>query len=66
MEEKPKFEMRAEAKVEAGNRNHVIQATIGTKEGTAEAITSIVGSTITDSVLKKKVTTPQRGSRNTA
>jgi hypothetical protein len=59
MEETPKFESRAEAKVEADDRNYAIQATIGTKEGATEAITSIVGSTITDNVLKHDDGTPK-------
>ena len=52
VDEKPRFETRAEAKVEADDRNYAIQATIGTKEGAAEAITTIVGSDITDNVLR--------------
>lgn len=59
LDEKPKFETRAEAKVEADDRNYAIQATIGTKEGAAEAIASIVGSAITDSVLKHADGTPK-------
>lgn len=42
----------AEAKVEADNCNYAIQTTIGTKEGTAKAIISIVGSDVTDPILK--------------
>lgn len=41
-----------EAKVEADDCNYAIQATIGAKEGAAEAIASIVGSAVTDNVLK--------------
>lgn len=59
IDEKPKFETRAEAKVEADDRNYAIQATIGTKEGAAEAIASIVGSAITDNVLKHADGTPK-------
>jgi len=51
VDKKPRFETRAEAKVEADDRNYAIQATIGTKEGAAKAITTIVGSDITDNVL---------------
>ena len=59
IDEKPQFETRAEAKVEADDRNYAIQATIGTKEGAAEAIASIVGSAITDNVLKHADGTPK-------
>ena len=48
IDEKPQFDTQAEAKVEADDCNYAIQATIGTKEGAAEAIASIVGSAITD------------------
>lgn len=50
--EKPKIETRADAKVEADDQNYAIQATIGTKEGAAEVISNIVGSDVTDHVLK--------------
>ena len=43
---------RSEARDEADARNYGIQATIGTKEGVAEGITHLVGSAITDHVLK--------------
>ena len=43
---------RSEARDEADAQNYSIQATIGTKEGVAEGITQLVGSAITDSVLK--------------
>jgi hypothetical protein len=59
LDEKPCFETRAEAKVEADDRNYAIQATIGTKEGAAEAITNIVGSDITDNVLKHNDGSPK-------
>ena len=49
---KTHIDTQAEAKVEADDCNHVIQATIGTKEGAAEAVTSIVGSDVTNPVLK--------------
>ena len=51
-DEKTQFDTRVDAKVEADDCNYAIQATIGTKEGGAEAITFIVGSVITDNVLK--------------
>lgn len=50
--EKPCTDMQAKAKVEANNCNYVIQATISTKEGSAKLITSIVGSNVTNPVLK--------------
>ena len=43
---------RSEARDEADARNYGIQATIGTKEGVAEGIRQLVGSAITDHVLK--------------
>ena len=59
IDEKPQFDTHAEAKVEADDCNYAIQATIGTKEGAAEAIASIVGSAITDNVLKHADGTPR-------
>ena len=59
IDEKLQFDTQAEAKVEADDRNYAIQATIGTKEGAAEAIASIVGSAITDNVLKHAEGTPK-------
>ena len=59
MDKKPKFEMRAKAKVEADDCNNAIQATISTKEGATKAIVSIVRSSITDSMLKHANSTPK-------
>jgi hypothetical protein len=59
IDEKHQFKTRAEAKVEVDDPNYAIQATIGTKEGAAEAISSIVGSAITDNVLKHADSTPK-------
>eukprot|EP00956_Cyclotella_meneghiniana_P030944 scaffold79700_cov45-Cyclotella_meneghiniana.AAC.4 len=52
VDEKPTIATRADAQDEADRRNYAIQATIGAKEGAAEAITNKVGSDITDSVLR--------------
>jgi hypothetical protein len=52
MTEKPAFETRGDAQDEADRRNYAYQAAIGAKEGAAEAITSKVGSDITDVVLR--------------
>ena len=52
VDEKPMIATRADAQDEADRRNYAIQATIGAKEGVAEAITNKVGSDITDSVLR--------------
>lgn len=50
---------RSEARDEADSQNYSIQATIGTKEGTAEGITALVGSAITDQILKNVDGTPK-------
>ena len=50
---------RSEARDEADSTNYSIQATIGTKEGTAEGITALVGSAITDQILKNIDGTPK-------
>ena len=50
---------RSEARDEADSQNYAIQATIGTKEGTAEGITALVGSAITDQILKNVDGTPK-------
>lgn len=51
-QEKPAIETRGDAQEEADRKNYAIQATIGAKEGAAEAITEKVGSDITDHVLR--------------
>lgn len=50
---------RSEARDEADSQNFAIQATIGTKEGAAEGITHLVGSAITDQILKNVDGTPK-------
>eukprot|EP00956_Cyclotella_meneghiniana_P041339 scaffold223265_cov66-Cyclotella_meneghiniana.AAC.1 len=50
---------RSEARDEADSQNYSIQATIGTKEGTAEGITALVGSAITNQILKNVDGTPK-------
>ena len=49
---KPHIDTQAEVKVKADDHNYAIQATIGNKEGMAEAITSIVSSNVTDPIIK--------------
>ena len=48
----PKIETRADAKVEADDRNYAIQATIGTKEGSATSLRKAIGNDIVDQVTK--------------
>jgi hypothetical protein len=48
----PAFIHRLEAQKEADRRNLVAQAMIGAKEGVVEALTALVGTNITDSVLR--------------
>jgi hypothetical protein len=50
---------RSEARDEADSQNYSIQATIGVKEGVAEGITQLVGSAITDQILKNVDRTPK-------
>jgi hypothetical protein len=52
MKEKPHIDTQAEAQEEADRTNYAIQATIGAKEGVAEAITEKVGTDVTDIVLR--------------
>ena len=59
MDEEPKFDSCAEAKVEVDNSNYAIQATIGTKEGATKGITTIVGLDIMDNVLCHADGTPK-------
>lgn len=51
MDEKPVFTTWANTQDEANRHNYAIQATIRAKGGTADVITSKVGSDITDAVL---------------
>jgi hypothetical protein len=48
----PAFTLRSEAQEEADRRNVAAQAMIGAKEGIVEALTTLVGTNITDSVLR--------------
>ena len=48
----PEFTLQSEAQQEADRRNVAAQAMIGAKEGVVEAITALVGTDITDSVLR--------------
>ena len=48
----PTIETRADAKVEADDRNYAIQATIGTKEGSVTFMRKAVGDDIVDQVTK--------------
>ena len=48
----PTITARAEAQEEANGLNVINQAVIGTKEGTADPITKLVGSDITDAILR--------------
>ena len=50
---------RSEARDEADSQNYSIQATTGTKEGVADGITQLVGSAITDQILKNVDGTPK-------
>jgi hypothetical protein len=47
----PKFTLQADAQHEANQRNIINQALIGAKEGVVEALTTLVGMDITDSVV---------------
>ena len=47
----PAFTLRLEAQEEADRRNIAAQAMIGAKEGVVKAITALVGTNITNSVL---------------
>jgi hypothetical protein len=47
----PEFTLQLEAQKEANRRNVAAQAMIGAKEGVVEAITTLVGTNITNSVL---------------
>jgi hypothetical protein len=51
-QEKPAIETRGDTQEEADRRNYAIQATIGAKEGAAEAITEKVGTDVTDTILR--------------
>ena len=46
----PEFTLHADAQYEANRRNIINQALIGAKEGVVEAVTKLVGTTITHSV----------------
>jgi hypothetical protein len=48
----PAFTLRSEAQEEADRRNVAAQAMIGAKEGVVEALTALVGTNITNSVLR--------------
>ena len=46
----PKFTLQADAQHEANQQNTINQALIGAKEGVVEALTTLVGTDITDSM----------------
>ncbi len=48
----PTITSQMEAQEEAGRLNVIIQLVIGAKEGILEAITKLVGSNITDAILR--------------
>ncbi len=48
----PTFTTRTEAQEEADRLNNINQSVIGAKEGVVEALSKLVGSNITDAVLR--------------
>jgi hypothetical protein len=49
----PKITLRSDAQEESDRRNFINQALIGAKEGVLEALTTFVGTDITDEVLRR-------------
>jgi hypothetical protein len=49
----PEFTLQADAQHEANRQNIINQALIGAKEGVMEALTTFVGTEITDAVLRR-------------